>query len=87
MSRTLARTLAGVALSTAILTAQAGSMFRSSRDHAAIQYSTAATHDAVAALNQRIQNGETRLAFEAPGGYLKSVLAALGVSAASQTLV
>lgn len=71
---------------TSLLWAQ-GSVFRASRDHAAIQYSTRATRDPVARLNQRIQSGDVQLAFEAPGGYLKSVLKALGVSVSSQTLV
>jgi hypothetical protein len=62
-------------------------MFRGSLDHPAIQYSTRATHDVVAALNQRIQTGASQLSFEPPGGYLKSVLSALGVSPSSQTLV
>jgi len=80
-------TLAGLLLaSTAFVRAQ-GNVFRASSSHPAIQYSTRPTRDPVARLNQRIQSGEVQLAFETPGGYLKSVLKALNVSAASQTLV
>jgi len=58
-----------------------------SPDHPAIQYSTRETTDPVAALNRRIQAGELQLAFDAPRGYLKSVLDALDVPVTSQTLV
>jgi len=58
-----------------------------SPDHPAIRYSTRETTDVVAALNRRLQAGELRLAFDGPGGYLKSVLEALDVPVASQTLV
>ena len=58
-----------------------------SPEHPAIQYSTRETTDAVAALNRRLQAGELHLASEGPSGYLKSVLDALDVPVASQTLV
>ncbi len=58
-----------------------------SPDHPAIRYSTRETTDAVAALNRRIQSGQLQLSFDGPGGYLKSVLDALDVPVASQTLV
>jgi hypothetical protein len=57
------------------------------RDHPAIQYSTRPTSDAVARLNERLEKGELRLAFDGPSGYLRSVLAMLDISPSSQTLV
>src|SRR5258705_12258628 len=74
-----------VFLASPLLCAQSGP-FRASRDHAAIRYSTAATRDVVARLNQQIESGAVTLTFEAPGGYLKSVLSALAVPVSSQTL-
>ena len=73
------------ALGCALVIAQ-GSNFVA-RDHAAIQYSTRPTHDAVARLNERLNNGELRLSFDGPSGYLRSVLASLDISPSSQTLV
>jgi hypothetical protein len=62
-------------------------VFRASRDHAAIQYSTRTPRDVVARLNQRLEKGELQLASEGPRGYLKSILAALDISPSSQALV
>jgi hypothetical protein len=73
------------ALSSGVLTGQ--SIFRASRDHAAVQYSTRPTRDAVARLNQRLEKGEVKLVSEGPRGYLKSVLAALDILPSSQALV
>ena len=56
-------------------------------DHAAIQYSSRPTSDAVAELNRKTQSGQARLAFEDKLGYLRSVLAALDVPVESQMLV
>ena len=61
--------------------------FEVTPDHPAIRYSTRETTDVVAALNRRLQAGELQLAFDGPRGYLKSVLDALDVPVASQTLV
>ena len=58
-----------------------------SRDHAAIQYSTRATTDPVTRVNQQLRSGQLRLSFDAPGGYLRSILSALDISPSSQTLV
>lgn len=58
--------------------------FVASRDSPAIAYSTGAVSDRVARLNQRILGGQARLAFEARGGYLRSVLDALDVPVESQ---
>jgi hypothetical protein len=75
-------------LSAGIVLAQGTGVFRFSRDHAAIEYSTRPTRDAIVRLNERIEKGETELAFEPPPrGYLRSVLEALDISASSQTLV
>lgn len=71
----------------AIVSAQTSSIWVS-RDHAAIQYSTRPPHDAIGRLNESIQKGSVRLAFDAlPRGYLASVLKALDIPASSQTLV
>ena len=72
-------------LACALVAAQ-GSTFVA-RDHPAIEYSTRATHDAVARLNERLEKGELRLSFDGPSGYLRSVLAMLDISPSSQTLV
>lgn len=57
-------------------------------DHAAIQYSTGPTRDAVARLNERLEKGELQLAFDPmPRGYLRSVLETLDIRPSSQTLV
>jgi len=74
-----------VFIASTLLCAQSGT-FRASRDHAAIRYSTAVTSDVVARLNHQIESGTVKLTFEAPGGYLKSVLNALAVPVSSQTL-
>jgi len=73
------------ALGSALLSAQAGTFVP--RDHPAIQYSTRPTRDAVARLNERLGQGERQLSFDGSSGYLRSVLALLDISPASQTLV
>jgi hypothetical protein len=70
-----------------LLAAQAGDVFPVSIDHAAIQYMTRPTNDAVAELNKKLQAGQAKLAFDGRLGYLRSVLAALDVPVESQTLV
>lgn len=52
-----------------------------------ILYSTSAASNAVSDLQQRLTSGETRLAFDETTGYLPSVLEALEIPVASQTLV
>jgi hypothetical protein len=69
-----------------VIAGQTGT-FDVSPNHPAIQYSTRETTDVVAALNRRIQAAQVQLAFDGPRGYLKSVLDALDVPVASQTLV
>jgi hypothetical protein len=57
------------------------------RNHPAISYATIPVSDPVAQLNGRLQRGEITLQKDGPSGYLKSVLAALGVPIDSQVLV
>lgn len=67
---------------------QRSDAFPDSRHHPAIKYGATAPSDVVAQLNAKLERGELTLAFEPGGrGYLKAVLAALGVDASSQTLV
>jgi hypothetical protein len=70
-----------------LLVAQGGDVSAVTIDHAAIQYMTRPTRDAVAELNRKIQAGQAKLAFDGRLGYLRSVLAALDVPIESQTLV
>lgn len=89
MRRPTSRAIVGLAatLSVAVLAQDTG-LFRLARDHAALQYSTRPTRDAVVRLNERIEKGDLQLAFDAPPrGYLQSVLKALDISPSSQTLV
>lgn len=56
-------------------------------EHPAIAWATRPTSDAIADLNQKLEAGALTLAFDTDSGYLRSVLAALDVSTASQMLV
>ncbi len=56
-------------------------------DNQAIAYSTTEPSDAVALLQRALDGDAVALQFEAPGGYLKSVLKALQVPVDSQVLV
>jgi hypothetical protein len=62
-------------------------MFHGSPDDPAIKYSTAPLSNAVTRLNQKIQDGGVRLAFEGRSGYLRTALAALEIPVDSQMLV
>src|SRR3954463_13695084 len=55
--------------------------------HPAIAYSTKPTHDAVADLARRIENGSAQLHFDEGSGYLRAMLDALQVPVESQMLV
>ena len=86
-AKTLTTFALAVAVGVSIVAGQFSGTFVASRDHAAIQYSTRETTDAVAALNRKLQAGQIQLSFDGPRGYLKSVLEALDVPIESQTLV
>jgi hypothetical protein len=55
--------------------------------HPAIGYYTRPTHDSVADLNRRIEDGTLRLGFDETSGYLRPVLDALHLPVESQMLV
>ncbi len=55
--------------------------------HPAIDYAARPTHDRIAALNDALARGATRLPFDTTSGYLRAVLAATGVPVESQLLV
>jgi len=71
----------------AAVAAQRRDVFVTSRDDAAIRYSTAETSDPVTALNRRLEDGSASLAFDESTGYLRAVLKALNVPVESQMLV
>jgi hypothetical protein len=70
-----------------IVSAQRRDAFIASRDEPAIRYSSGPTTDAVAALNEKLQNGSASLTFSPTNGYLQSVLDAFKVPVESQALV
>jgi hypothetical protein len=76
-----------LAAASAMVGAQRGGMFHGSPDDPAIKYSTGPLNNAVASLNQRIERGDVRLAFEGRSGYLRTALEALDISVDSQMLV
>ena len=69
------------------LGAERRDVFIQPRDHSAIRYSSGDVADPVSRLNQRIDYGTVRLAFDPTSGYLRSVLDALNVPVESQALV
>lgn len=70
----------------AILLGDLAGVFTGALDHPSIEYSTRPVHDPVAALNKKLDEGQT-LQFEPAHGYLKAVLDALGVPLESQVAV
>lgn len=64
-----------------------GSSYLVAFDDAPLNYSTGEPHDAVSALQARLDNGETQLKYEALHGYLTSLLDELKVPKSSQLLV
>jgi len=72
---------------TAATSAQGPLAFNHPLDHPAINYNTAPSTDAVAALNARVASGAARLAFDRDNGYLPAVLDALHVPRESQIAV
>jgi hypothetical protein len=83
----LAAALAAFAASSVIAQRPRDDAFVASRNHPAIRYAAAPTHDAVAVLNERIRNGSAHLAFDAQTGYLAAALDALRIPRQSQALV
>ncbi len=69
------------------LLAQRPDAFTSSRDHAAIQYSTRAVDTSATRLNRGLETGAVSLTFDKNAGYLPAILSALGVPVESQLLV
>ena len=56
-------------------------------EHPAIAYATRPTTDRVARVNAALEAGRASLTLQGPGGYLRSVLDAVGLSSDSQVLV
>ena len=67
--------------------AQRAGAFSQARNHPAIDYTNGPDSSVVAALNARLERGETTLAFEPVRGYLQSLLTALQIPVESQVLV
>jgi hypothetical protein len=65
----------------------AGSVLRYETEYPTIPYLTGKRTDRVAALIDRLERGETKLEYRAERGYLDSLLEALEIDVASQTLV
>jgi hypothetical protein len=76
-----------VAAASVVVIAQRRDVFVTSRDDAAIRYSTGETSDRVTALNRRLEDGSASLTFDDSTGYLRSILKALDVPIESQMLV
>jgi hypothetical protein len=70
-----------------VASAQLGDSSFDQLDHPAIQYSTRAAQDPVAALARRIERGDAQLSFENGTGYLRSLLRALEIPIESQVAV
>jgi hypothetical protein len=84
-SRTLATAVVATLLAAACVTPAARG--QPAYEQEPINYLTAAPHDPVAKLAERIDRGEVRLDADATGGYLASLLKHLDVPGSSQTLV
>ncbi|HUE88085.1 MAG TPA: hypothetical protein VMO26_18580 [Vicinamibacterales bacterium] len=78
---------AALALWATAIMAQRSDAFGASRDHVAIQYSSAAVSNAVTALNEKLERGQVSLTSEPVSGYLRSALGALAIPVESQVLV
>jgi hypothetical protein len=70
-----------------VASAQLGDSSFEQLDHPAIQYSTRAAQDPVAALARRIERGDVQLSFESGTGYLRSLLRVLDIPIESQVAV
>src|SRR5262245_12530434 len=82
-----AAALTGCIVLGAAAAAQRTDVFVESIKHPAIAYASTPVHDAVAELDARLRDGSAKLAFEPEAGYLRSVLDALKIPVASQSLV
>ena len=71
----------------AMVLAQRQDAYVSSRDHPAIQYTKGPVDTSVTRLNRHLEAGRIQLTFEEGSGYLRSLLAQLGVPLESQQLV
>ena len=71
----------------ATTTAATASQLRYDKEYPEIGYASSTPRDAIARLQQRIDTGEAQLKFEAPNGYLSSVLRELDIDVDSQILV
>jgi hypothetical protein len=78
---------AGLLITTSVVRAQRGGMFRGSLEDPAIAYTKGPLDNPIADLNARLANGSAQLAFSGRSGYLQSVLDALQIPVASQMLV
>lgn len=78
--------LAGLCVSS-LVAQQRSDAFGSPLTHPAIGYTTRATTDRIARLNEDLRRGALRLPFDAANGYLRGVLAATRVPVESQLLV
>ena len=85
--RVVACAIVAVMLGVVFVAGQRGGVFRESRDHPAIAYSTGPVQNPVAELNSRIKDGRVRLEFDSQSGYLRSALSALDIPIASQVAV
>jgi hypothetical protein len=89
MWRTILRSGAALAAPVALIALSAAALDQLfiSPDDPAIEYSTRPTHDPIAELNRKIQQGRTKLKFDAANGYLRPLLDALGIPVESQMAV
>ena len=87
MHRRIALLSAGLLATIAVASGDLGGMFGGGLQHPAIQYYTRPVTDPVYQLNRQIQEGRTRLKFDGPQGYLRSLLEALNVPIESQLMV
>ena len=71
----------------AATTAATATQLRYDKEYPEIGYASSAPRDAIARLQQRIDAGDAQLKFEAPNGYLSSVLRELDIDVDSQILV
>lgn len=76
-----------LAMTAATVNGQRGGVFRESRDHPAIRYSTGETTDTVTALDTALQAGDVTLDFDPETGFLHSILTVLNVPIESQVTV